>query len=135
MSAKGKQKATGKKKEKPVKAKGPTRAELLQKGRSKKIPNVGVMTKQELTTILAPDASEETIRRISKQAVQRWHTCPFFHRPKEKKGKGTPKKPSAKKPKAAKKAKAQKPESKVKPPEPKSEIKPEAAKETGGGSA
>lgn len=57
---------------KKTKGDGPTRNELMEAVKAKKVKNFRVMNKEELAEILKPGTTESRIREIQETAVARW---------------------------------------------------------------
>ena len=55
-----------------VKGDGPSRNELMEAVRAKKVKNFRVMNKEELAEILKPDTAPIRIKEIQEIAVKRW---------------------------------------------------------------
>ena len=55
-----------------AKGDGPSRNELMEAVRAKKVKNFRVMNKEELAEILKPDTTPVRIREIQEIAVKRW---------------------------------------------------------------
>lgn len=51
---------------------GPTRSELMETAKAKKITNFRVMNKEELSEVIKPGTKESRIKEIEETAVKRW---------------------------------------------------------------